>query len=107
MSLDDALRAHTVSAAFQIGRDHDLGSLAVGKCADLVELSADPYAVDVHRLTDEVKVQGTWRGGRRIDVDAFLQEVEAIDPTEHEHLAAKAAGRHVCSHGGHGHAHAH
>jgi predicted amidohydrolase YtcJ len=105
MTLDDALKAHTVNAAFQIGRDHDLGSLEVGKLADLVELSADPYAVDPHRITDEVKVHGTWRSGRRIDLDAFLEEVEAVDPTEHGHLAHKAAGRHVCSHGGHGHEH--
>jgi predicted amidohydrolase YtcJ len=107
MGLHDALRAITVNAAFQVGRDHDLGSLAVGKLADLVELSADPYAVDVHRLTDEVTVRGTWRGGHRIDLDAFLKEVAALDPSEHQHLAAKAVGRHVCSHGGHGHAHAH
>jgi predicted amidohydrolase YtcJ len=32
--------AHTVNAAFQIGRDHDLGSIEVGKFADFVELSA-------------------------------------------------------------------
>jgi predicted amidohydrolase YtcJ len=107
MTLDDALKAHTVRAAFQIGRDHDLGSLTVGKLADLVELSADPYAVDPHKLTDEVKVGGTWHGGRKLDLDAFLKEVEAIDPSEHHELAKQAVGRHVCSHGGHGHAHPH
>ena len=52
-----------------------------------------------------MKVQGTWVGGRRVDLDAFLKEVEAMDPTEHAHLAEKAAGRHVCSHGGKGHTH--
>ena len=104
MTLDDALKAHTVNAAHQIGRD-DLGALTVGRLADLVELSADPYAVDPHKITDEVKVQGTWVGGRRVDLDAFLKEVEAMDPTEHAHLAEKAAGRHVCSHGGKGHTH--
>ena len=105
VTLNDAFRAHTINAAFQIGRDHDLGSIEVAKCADFVELSADPFAVDVHRLTKEVQVQGTWRDGRRINLDAFLKEVEAIEPSEHQHLAAKAAGRHVCSHGGHGHEH--
>ena len=105
MTLDDALHAITTRAAFHIGRDHDLGSLEVGKLADLVELSADPYAVDVHKLTDEVKVVGTRHGGRKLDLDAFLTEVEAIDPSEHQHLAAKAVGRHVCSHGGKGHTH--
>ena len=107
MTLEDAFRATTVNAAFQIGRDHDLGTLEVGKLADLVELSADPWAVDPHHLTDEVVVQGTWRGGQRIDLDAFLAAVEAMDPTEHHHLSKKAVGRHVCSHGGKGHDHAH
>ena len=104
MTLHDAFKAHTVNAARQIGRD-DLGSLAVGKLADLVELSADPYAVDPHKLTDEVTVQGTWIGGRRTDLDAYLKAVEAIDPTEHQHLTAAAAGRHVCTHGGKSHTH--
>ncbi len=102
VTLHDALLAHTVNAAFQIGRDHDLGSIEAGKCADFVELSADPFAVDVNKLTDLVKVHGTWRGGRRIDLDGFLDQVKAIDPSAYTKLAEKAAGRHVCSHGGHG-----
>jgi cytosine/adenosine deaminase-related metal-dependent hydrolase len=91
-----------VNAAYQIGRDHDLGSIEAGKCADFVELSADPFEVDVNKLTSLVQVQGTWRGGRRIDLDAFLDQVKAVNPATHAKLAEKAAGRHVCSHGGHG-----
>jgi predicted amidohydrolase YtcJ len=102
VTLFDAFRAHTVNAAYQIGRDHDLGSIEAGKCADFVELSADPFEVDVNNLTNLVQVQGTWRGGRRIDLDAFLDQVKAINPATHAKLAEKAAGRHVCSHGGHG-----
>lgn len=105
MSIEDAFRAHTVNAAFQIGRDHDLGSLTVGRLADLVELSADPFAVDPHTLTDTVTVGGTWHGGRRLNPDAFLKEVEATDPSEHKQLTKVAAGRHVCSHGGKDHVH--
>ena len=37
-------------------------------------------------------VGATWRGGRRIDLDAFLAEVKAIDPAAHGHLA-KPAGQ--------------
>ena len=102
VTLFDAFRAHTVNAAYQIGRDHDLGSIEAGKCADFVELSADPFEVDVNKLTSLVQVQGTWRGGRRIDLDAFLDQVKTINPATHAKLAEKAAGRHVCSHGGHG-----
>lgn len=96
ISLDDALRAHTINAAFQLKRDHDLGSLAVGKLADLVELSADPYAVDVNSLTDHVKVLGTWMNGRRIDTSAFMTQVEALDPTAHRHLPVSAQTQRCC-----------
>lgn len=95
VSLDDAMKAHTVNAARQLGRDKDLGSLAVGKRADLVELSADPYAVDTDKLTDQVKVLGTWMDGVKIDTDAFLSKIEAIDPTEHKGLH-EAALSHSC-----------
>lgn len=95
ISLDDAMKAHTVNAARQLGRDKDLGSLAVGKRADLVELSADPYAVDTDKLTDQVKVLGTWMDGVKIDTDAFLSKIEAIDPTEHKGLH-EAALSHSC-----------
>ncbi len=95
VSLDDAMKAHTVNAAQQLGRDEDLGSLAVGKRADLVELSADPYAVDTDKLTDQVKVLGTWMDGVKIDTDAFLSKIEAIDPTEHKGLH-EAALSHSC-----------
>ncbi len=102
VTLHDAFLAHTVNAAYQIGRDADLGSIEVGKLADLVELSADPFAVDVNQLTDLVKVEGTWQSGRRMDLDRFLKQVEAINPAAYSTLAEKAAGRHVCSHGGNG-----
>ena len=98
VTLHEAFLAHTRTAAFQIGRDRDLGSIEVGKRADFVELSADPFTADVNRLTDLVKVQGTWRGGRRIDLDKFLGQIGAIDPAVHGDLTNKAAGRHVCSH---------
>jgi len=95
VSLDDAIKAHTINAARQLGREKDLGSLAVGKRADLVELSADPYSVDSNRLTDQVKVLGTWVNGRKVNTDAFISDIEAIDPTEHKGLHA-AAMSHTC-----------
>jgi len=105
VSMEDALKAHTVHAAWQIGRDKDLGSITAGKLADLVELSADPLAADPAKLTDQVKVVSTWRAGSKIDLDAFLKEVEAMDPTEHQHLAHEAAGHHCCAHNPAGHKH--
>jgi predicted amidohydrolase YtcJ len=94
LTIDQALRAQTINGARQLGRDHDLGSLEVGKLADLVELSADPTAVDPHKLTSTVKVRGTWLAGRKIDHGAFTREVEKLDPEPHRHLATPA--RHRC-----------
>ena len=45
---------------------------------------------------NEVKVLGTWANGRKIDLDAFLSQVEAIDPSEHKHVAAAAAANRCC-----------
>jgi predicted amidohydrolase YtcJ len=95
VSLDDALKAHTIHAAHQLFREHDLGSIVVGKLADLVQLSADPYTVDSDKLTDEVKVLGTWVSGKKTDTDAFLAGIQTIDPTEHQQLRA-AALSHKC-----------
>jgi predicted amidohydrolase YtcJ len=87
ISVDDAIRAQTVNAAFQLGRENEIGSIAVGKLADFVELSADPYLVDPHKLNTDIAVRGTWLGGRKIDLDAFLAQVEAIEPAPHQDIA--------------------
>lgn len=90
ISVDDALRAHTINAAYHLRREHDLGSISAGKLADFVELSGDPYLADVARLTDHVTVLGTWSSGRKIDIDSFVSDIERIDPSEHTDLAHKA-----------------
>jgi predicted amidohydrolase YtcJ len=95
VSLDDAFRAHTINAARQLFRDHDLGSIKVGKIADLVQLSADPYAADADKLTEQVSVRATWVSGKKIDTDAFISNIQAIDPSEHKDLPA-AAMSHTC-----------
>lgn len=95
VSLDDALKAITINGAYQLKRDHEIGSLAVGKYADLVELSADVYTVPADQIVDQVKVLGTWVGGKRIDIDSYVAAVKAADPTEHHQLSAEA-GRKCC-----------
>jgi len=96
VTLDDALKAITINGAYQLKRDHEIGSLAVGKYADLVELSADFYAVPVDEIVEKVKVLGTWLGGRKIDTDTYIADVKAMDPTEHRALAQQAATRNCC-----------
>lgn len=96
VSLQDAFKAHTVNAARQILREKELGSLAVGKLADLVELSADPFMADTDKLTDQVSVLGTWLNGKKIDLDAFMSQMQAIDPSEHKDLPAAAITNRRC-----------
>jgi predicted amidohydrolase YtcJ len=96
VALDQALRAITINGAYQLRRDHEIGSLAVGKYADLVELSADIYAVPVDQIVDQVTVLGTWLGGRKIDLDGFLDEIKTIDPTEHHELTSQLGNGKCC-----------
>ena len=62
LSVDDALHAVTLGAAYQIKMDHDVGSLEVGKRADMAVLDDDPYEVDPMTLKD-IGVWGTVLGG--------------------------------------------
>lgn len=100
VTLDQALRAITINGAYQLKRDHEIGSLAVGKYADLVELSADIHTVAADQIVEKVKVLGTWLGGRKIDIDAFVSQVAGIDPTEQgdsaQDLARQVGSRKCC-----------
>ena len=66
----EALRAGTIAAATSLGYAKDVGSLEVGKLADLVVLNADPTA-DIHNSD---KVAQVMLGGRLYDA-ATLNEV--------------------------------
>lgn len=64
ISVAQAVRAQTIDAAWQLHLDGEIGSLEVGKCADLVVLSADPHAVDADALR-EITVRATYLAGRQ------------------------------------------
>lgn len=89
MTLDQALRAHTIDAAGTLHRDALVGSISPGKLADFTELAADPYAVDPASLAETATVTGTWLGGERVDLDAFVGAVGGTDTTAHTHLSTK------------------
>lgn len=89
ITLDQAWRAQTIDAARTLRRENLVGSITAGKLADFVELTADPWTVHPDRLIDEVQVTGTWLGGRRIDLDAFVGAVGGTDNAAHAHLAAR------------------
>jgi imidazolonepropionase-like amidohydrolase len=96
MTLDRALRAHTIDAARTLHRDTLVGSITVGKLADFTELAADPYSVDPTMLADKAAAQGTWLRGERVDLDAFLAAVAGSDGTAHAHLAQRAGQSGCC-----------
>jgi hypothetical protein len=58
----DALRCITLGAAYVLKLDHELGSIATGKRADLCVLEEDPLAVPAEALKD-VPVHATVLGG--------------------------------------------
>ncbi|HJI11236.1 MAG TPA: amidohydrolase [Adlercreutzia equolifaciens] len=66
ISLDEALRAITVDAAWQMGREDELGSIEPGKLADFTVLSENPYDVDIDDLKN-INVVTTYLSGRNTD----------------------------------------
>ena len=67
----EALRTGTIESARSLGYDADIGSLEVGKLADLVVLDADP-TVDI-RNSD--KVSKVMINGRLYDAATLNEEV--------------------------------
>jgi predicted amidohydrolase YtcJ len=63
IGVEEALRAYTVGSALALGVEHDAGTIAAGKQADLVVLSENPLDADPERI-DEIEVLRTYRGGR-------------------------------------------
>jgi predicted amidohydrolase YtcJ len=62
VSAEDALRALTIEAAWQIREDDSKGSLLPGKRADLVILDGDPTAVPPEEL-GAIQVVATFKDG--------------------------------------------
>lgn len=63
----DALRAATINGAQYLGLDADIGSLEVGKLADLVVLGADP----LEKLENTEQVEAVMKGGVLYDPDTL------------------------------------
>ncbi len=59
----EAIQAATLNGANFLGVDHMFGSLAAGKVADFVVLTADPLA----DITNSRTIEAVWMNGKRID----------------------------------------
>ena len=60
--IHEAIKACTIGAAWQLFREDKIGSLKVGKFADFVILSRNPYTIPVDELGD-IQVVETYIGG--------------------------------------------
>ncbi|MBJ7341884.1 amidohydrolase [Mycolicibacterium sp.] len=65
LTVEQAIRAQTLDAAWQLFADDVIGSLEVGKYADLVVLAADPRSVPAEDIAD-LDVRATYLAGRRV-----------------------------------------
>ena len=63
VSVDAALRAVTLDAAWQFHSEHEVGSLEIGKFADFVVLEKDPSEVETTDI-GKIKIEETWVDGR-------------------------------------------
>lgn len=71
IDLHDALRAVTIEAAYSWSREEVLGSIEVGKIANLTVLDDDPYGADTLRI-GEIPIRTTMFEGRVFEVDPVL-----------------------------------
>lgn len=65
VSVESAIRALTSEAAWQLHSEHEIGSLEVGKLADLVILDRDPREVQPDAI-GAIRITETWMDGRRV-----------------------------------------
>ncbi|HUO82214.1 MAG TPA: amidohydrolase [Gammaproteobacteria bacterium] len=65
LTLDEALRAFTLDAAWAAHQERELGSLEAGKWADFVLVDRDPFKIPAQTLW-QVKVLETWVAGERV-----------------------------------------
>ncbi len=67
LSVEEALRAITLDAAYMLGLDHEVGSLRAGKKADFTVLDEDPFEVGADGLRD-LQVKATVFEGEVFEV---------------------------------------
>ena len=64
ITIEQAIKALTIGPAYQLFKENEIGSLEVGKFADLLILSADPFTMDPLKLDTDIEVVETYTGGR-------------------------------------------
>ncbi len=62
---EETIRQYTAGSAYAIHRDHEVGSIEVGKRADMVVLSHNPTTVDAQAISN-IAVQQTYIDGKLV-----------------------------------------
>lgn len=65
LTVEQGIRAQTIDAAWQLFADNVIGTLEVGKYADLVIVSADPRETAAEAIAD-LEVRATFLAGRQV-----------------------------------------
>jgi predicted amidohydrolase YtcJ len=65
ITVEEAIRLYTADAAYASFEEQDKGTLTLGKLADFIRLSADPFTLKPETLRD-LKVLETYVGGRQV-----------------------------------------
>jgi hypothetical protein len=96
VSVDVALRAVTIDAAYSIQQEKKVGSIEVGKDANLTILDQSPYAVAPQKLKD-IKVWGTMLEGRVQPVRGAMPKAAPDLKSEAPAKGTSRDGREVAS----------
>lgn len=70
LTVEQAIRAQTIDAAWQLFSDDAVGSIEVGKYADFVVLESDPRAVPAETIAD-LEVRATFMAGAQVYGEAL------------------------------------
>jgi len=81
LTIQEALRCHTMGAAYAAHEEGTKGSVEVGKLADLAVWSRDPYTTTVQQLWHETNIEMTLVGGEIVyqSGDSALVPHRAVD----------------------------
>ena len=98
IGVHEALRAVTIEAAYSWRREDELGSVEVGKIANLTALDSDPYESDPSRI-GSIPIRTTMFEGRLFDVPADLVD-QRVSAANFIHTVPRGiAGETQCDHG--------
>jgi len=65
ISINNALRAITIDAAYQLKMDDKIGSIQEGKYADFAIVDRNPMKTDTYKIRD-IEVNETWVNGKQV-----------------------------------------